>query len=256
MRITLHLNQAARSSEFTYREIAVEESQANSPYFTEFQPQRPLSQRRAASIHAHQDGVEGPTMKDVTFGALKAIKNLLGRSDGPQVGMFLASLFETLDRTGSWGDINLCRWLALNITEWTQYQHRYAIPVRLVTKLMETPDNSPSVKIHESLLAMITAVFSSRTPIANLATSDVISSLLEFVLRRVELNPHDHILPAVVNCVSSLATHLYYADQIQDFAEEIIRKLTEVQVSLHPVERMDGRKLMNSTSEAHQPRGR
>lgn len=211
----------------------MEGTQANSPYFTEFQPQRPVSQRRAASIHAHQDGVEGPTMTDVTFGALRAMKNLLGRSDGPQVTTFLVSLFETLDATASWGDVELSRWLALNITEWTQYQHRYAIPVRLVSKLVETPDKHTPAPIHSTLLAMITSVFSSRTPIANLATSDVISSLIDFTLRRVELNPHDPILPAVVNCMSSLGTHLYYADQIQDFAEEIIRKLIEVQVSIN-----------------------
>jgi hypothetical protein len=178
----------------------------------------------------HQDGVEGPTMTDVTFSALRAMKNLLGRSDGPQVTSFLASMFETLDKSAGWGDVNLCCWLSLNITEWTQYQHRYAIPIRLVNKLIETPDNATSSSIHDTLIAMTTAVFSSRTPIANLATSDVITSLIDFILRRVERDPHDAILPAVVNCVSSLATHLYYADQIQDFAEEIIRKLIEVQV--------------------------
>jgi hypothetical protein len=178
----------------------------------------------------HQDGVDGPTMTDVTFGALRAMKNLLGRSDGPQVTAFLVSMFESLDKSASWGDVDLCCWLALNITEWTQYQHRYAIPIRLINEVIRTPDIATSRSIHDTLIAMITAVFSSRTPIANLATSDVITSLIDFILRRVEHDPHDAILPAVVNCVSSLATHLYYADQIQDFAEEIIRKLIEVQV--------------------------
>lgn len=209
----------------------MEESQANSPYFSEFQPHQPVAQRRAASIHMHQDGVEGPTMADVTFSSLKAMKNLLGRSDGPQVTIFLASLFKSLTVSSGWGDVDICCWLALNITEWTQYQHRYAIPIQLVNKLVETPDNTIHHDgVHETLIAMITAVFSSRTPIANLATSDVITSLIDFILRRVERDPHDAILPAMVKCVSSLATHLYYADQIQDFAEEIIQKLIEVQV--------------------------
>ncbi|KAF8318102.1 hypothetical protein DL93DRAFT_427020 [Clavulina sp. PMI_390] len=213
------------------QETVVEESQAASPYFSEFQPHRPLAQRRAASIHVHTDGVEGPNTIDVIFGALRAMKNLLGRSDGAQVTTFLASLFEYLDSTSLWGDVELCQWLALNITEWTQYQHRYAIPVRLISKLVETPDESTTSMIHGTLLVMITSVFSSRTPIANLATSDVISSLITFILRRVDKNPSDPILPTVVNCVSSLGTHLYYADQIQDFAEEIIRKLGEVQAA-------------------------
>lgn len=173
-------------------------------------------------------------MTDVTFGALRAMKNLLGRSDGPQVSTFLNSMFSTLDidspSSGGWGNVDLCQWLALNITEWTQYQHRYAVPIQLTKKLIDTPDSKGKEKIHASLLAMITAVFSSRTPIANLATSDVISSLIQFILRRVRLDPNDPILPSVVKCVSSLATHLYYADQIQDFAEELIQKLVEIQV--------------------------
>ncbi|CAE7150575.1 unnamed protein product [Rhizoctonia solani] len=41
----------------------------------------------------------------------------------------------------------------------------------------------------------------------------------------------DGLLPALVACTASLGTHIYYSDQIQDLAEEIINRVVTVQVS-------------------------
>jgi protein EFR3 len=212
------------------------ESRNISPYLSEFQPQQPVAQRRAASIHYHVDGEAGPSFSDVTYAALRAAKTLLARSDGPQVGTFLQALFYTLDAEANWGDVQLCCWLALNITDWTQYQHRYAVPIQLISKLVNTKNTDPSSEVHKSLIAMVTAVFSAHTPIANLSTSDALTSLIGVILRRIALNPHDPLLLDLVKCVSSLGTHLYYADQIHDLAEELIHRLISVQVTgLHLV---------------------
>jgi hypothetical protein len=126
--------------------------------------------------------------------------------------------------------VDLCCWLALNITNWTQYQHRYAVPTQLIAKLVDTKNTDHSSQVQKSLIAMITAVFSANTPIANLSTSDALTSLIGVILRRIALNPHDPLLLELVKCVSSLGTHLYYADQIHDLAEELIHRLISVQV--------------------------
>ena len=126
--------------------------------------------------------------------------------------------------------MELCCWLALNITNWTQYQHRYAVPTQLIAKLVDTKNTDHSSQVQKSLIAMITAVFSAHTPIANLSTSDALTSLIGVILRRIASNPHDPLLLELVKCVSSLGTHLYYADQIHDLAEELIHRLTSVQV--------------------------
>ncbi len=216
---------------------------SSSPYLSEFQPQRPLNKRRAASIHIHIDGEAGPTFADVTYAVLWAAKTLLGRSDGPQVGSFIQALFENLDATKKWSDAELCCWIALNMTDWTQYQHRYAVPVQLIARLvsvedvntkMSAPGSSFGNVIASTLVAMITAVFSARTPIANLSTSDVLTNLLGVLLRRVTGNPRDPLLTSLVSCISALGTHLYYADQIHDLAEELIRRLISLQVQLNP----------------------
>ena len=216
---------------------------SSSPYLSEFQPQRPLNKRRAASIHIHIDGETGPTFADVTYAVLWAAKTLLGRSDGPQVGSFIQALFENLDATKKWGDTELCCWIGLNMTDWTQYQHRYAVPVQLVERLVNVEEVNAKTSeqgssfgnvVASTLVAMITAVFSARTPIANLSTSDVLTSLLGVLLRRVSCNPQDPLLASLVACISALGTHLYYADQIHDLAEELIHRLISLQVQLNP----------------------
>lgn len=225
-----------RSTNPSIREIALEESQStSSPYLAEFQPSRPIAQRRAASIHIHVDGEKGPSSNDVIYAALRAMKSLLGRSDAPGVGHFLQAMFDTLDAEGDWDDVDLCCWIALTVTEWTQYQYRYAVPVRLIEKLVDGEGAPRPTRVHSSLVAMITSVFSSPTPIANLSTSDVLSNLVRVILRRVSIDVHDGLLPSLVECVASLGTHLYYADQVQDLAEELINRLIGVQVCVFVV---------------------
>lgn len=178
----------------------------------------------------HVDGEKGPSHNDVIYAALRAIKSLLGRTDASGVGSFLHALFNTLDAEGDWDDVDLCCWLALTFTEWTQYQFRYAVPVRLIDKLVNAQDAPRTTRVHTSLVAMITAIFSSPTPIANLSTSDVLSNLVRVILRRVSIDVHDSLLVPLVECVASLSTHLYYADQVHDLSEELINRLIGVQV--------------------------
>ncbi|OBZ70257.1 Protein EFR3 [Grifola frondosa] len=78
---------------------------------------------------------------------------------------------------------------------------------------------------------MVKTVFTSPVPLVNLSTSDIIASLITLTLRRTSINAEDPLVPALVECVSSLGTHVYYADQIQDLAAELISRLVIVEAS-------------------------
>ena len=136
---------------------------------------------------------------------------------------------ETLDEYRGWEQVEHCRWLAEKAAEWTQYQYRYGIPTRLVECLAEGQDATEPTTRQSTLAAMITTVFTSPTPLVNLSTSDIIASLISITLRRVTVSPDDSLLPALVECISSLGTHVYYADQIQDLAAELISRLVIVE---------------------------
>ncbi|TFK55899.1 hypothetical protein OE88DRAFT_1652415 [Heliocybe sulcata] len=201
-----------------------------SPYLDEFRT-RPPNERRAASIHIHIDGDKGPSSEDVTDACLRVLSSIFAHSNALQVGSVMQAIFDSLEDMKGWEKPEHCCWLARKAADWTQYQYRYAVPTRLVERLQEAQDIPMTTPLHTSLAAMVTAVFTSPTPLINLSTSDIISNLITLILRRVAMDPEDSVLPALVECISSLGMHVYYADQIQDLAAELISRLAIVEVS-------------------------
>ena len=185
------------------------------------------------SVHAHQDGEKGPSLSDVASSALSIFRAMMTQSNGAQIGLIMQAAFNNLDKTNNWGKTDHCRWLAQAGAEWAQYQHRYAVPTRLVERLLETPD-SASQPMHTALTSMVVTVFTSPTPLVNISTSDVVSNLISLVLRRTAVDPDDPLLPALVESISSLGTHVYYADQIQDLAGELISRLVTIETRIKP----------------------
>ncbi|KAH9918217.1 uncharacterized protein BXZ73DRAFT_92274 [Epithele typhae] len=214
--------------------------QPNSPILDEFRSM-PALKRRAASIHIHVDGEGGPSSGDVANTSLRAASALLGHANGGQASMVIKAGLDTLDTKGGWDQIAHCKWLAMKSAEWTQYQYRYGIPTRLVECLTEGQDARTPTPRQQTLASMITTVFTSPTPLVNLSTSDIIASLISITLRRITISPEDALLPALVECISSLGTHVYYADQIQDLAGELISRLVIVEATGVPGAPKDGR---------------
>ena len=153
---------------------------------------------------------------------------MLTQSNGAQIGFIMQAAFNSLDQTNNWAKTDHCCWLAQAGAEWAQYQHRYAVPTRLIERLLETPD-ATSLPMHIALTSMVITVFTSPTPLVNISTSDVVSNLINLVLRRTAVNPDDPLLPALVEGISSLGMHVYYADQIQDLAGELISRLITIE---------------------------
>ena len=187
--------------------------------------------RRAASIHAHIDGEIGPELTDVVNASLRALRALLSRCNGAQVAIVFDTILGNIDKANLWGDTAVGRWYAEHVIDWCQYQYRYAVPSRIVERLwaiQASPSSSPK---HFALVDMLTTILNSPTPLINLSTSDVISSLITILLRRVSIDPTDQLLSPLVECISSLGTHVYYADQIHDLAEEVVNRIVNVQVN-------------------------
>lgn len=199
-----------------------------SSYLAEFRT-RPALERRAASIHIHVDGDSGPATTEVINACLRALSLLLQHSNGWQIGNIMQAAFDSINALKGWEKLDVCRWLARKACEWTQYQYRYAVPTRLVERLLECQDVSNTAALQSALAAMITTVFTSSIPLINLSTSDIISNLINIVLRRVVIDPNDVLLPILVECIASLGTHVYYTDQIQDLAGELISRLVVVE---------------------------
>lgn len=192
-------------------------------------------ERRATSIHLHVTGESGPTSKDVANSAIRVLSALFGHSNGGQASITVQAALDCFNDANAWGNPAHCKWFATHAAEWTQYQYRYAIPTKLVECLVQDQDTNSISPRHNMLATMITSVFTSPTPLINLSTSDIISSLISVVLRRVSKDPNDALLPALVGSIASLGTHVYYADQIQDLAGELISRLVAVETGGVPL---------------------
>ncbi|KAF8897677.1 hypothetical protein BD779DRAFT_1492068 [Infundibulicybe gibba] len=202
-----------------------------SPYLAEFRT-RPAIERRAASIHVHVDGDKGPPSEDVSNASLHAMFSLLEHANGAQLGYIMHSSFDNLDESNGWAKMEHCCWFAQRTAEWSQYQYRYAVPTWLVERLAENQEAPKVTPLHSALAAMVTTVFNSPTPLVNLSTSDIISNLITILIRRTAIDAEREtpLLPALVECITSLGKHVYYSDQIQDLAGELISRLTTVEV--------------------------
>jgi hypothetical protein len=200
-----------------------------SPYLAEFR-RRPAIERRAASIHIHVDGDSGPSTSDVSNACLQVLFSLLEHSNGAQIGHFMRAVFDALDGLEGWHRLDHCCWFAQKASEWSQYQHRYAVPTCLVERLVESQDAPVVAPFQTALTAMITTVFNSPTPLINLSTSDIVSNLITVVLRRAAIDSNDPLLPPLVGCIASLGSHVYYSDQVQDLAGELISRLVVVEL--------------------------
>ncbi|KAF4619447.1 hypothetical protein D9613_005352 [Agrocybe pediades] len=201
----------------------------SSPYLAEFRT-RPALERRAASIHVHIDGDKGPSNDEVSDASLHALFSLLNHANGAQLGYIMQSSFDNLNDLKSWTNTSHCCWYAQRIAEWAQYQYRYVIPTWLVDCLLSQPDTDVDPSLHKTLATMVTSVFTSPTPLINLSSSDIMSNLVTFLLRRITTAPGESTLAALVDCIASLGCHVYYSDQIQDLAGELIGRLTTVEV--------------------------
>ncbi|CEL59420.1 Protein EFR3 OS=Cryptococcus neoformans var, neoformans serotype D (strain JEC21 / ATCC MYA-565) GN=EFR3 PE=3 SV=1 [Rhizoctonia solani AG-1 IB] len=202
----------------------------SSPFLTEFQPQRPLANRKAASIHAHIDGEKGPSKSDVLDLSLRDLKALFSPSNPTQLGHVMQAIFQYIDSAQLWQNVEWCCWLMEKVSDWAQFPYRFVIPTRLIELLTSVRDEPVPTAQHTTLVAMITTALSSPKHIINLSTGEVAANLIQVVLRRAAIDPMDSLLPALVTCTAALGTHIYYSDQIQDLSEEIINRIVNVQV--------------------------
>ncbi|KAK2466322.1 hypothetical protein APHAL10511_001964 [Amanita phalloides] len=200
-----------------------------SPYLAEFRV-KPAVERKAASIHAHVDGDNGPSGADVTSAVLHVLFILLGRVNGAQLGQVIRSTFDTLDDLGAWDENEYCCWFAKRIAEWVQYQYRYVVPTWFVERLLENQDAPATSPLLKALLSMVTAVLNAPIPLVDLSSSDLLSNLVILMLRRIAKDPNDELVPVIVSCITSLGRHVYYSDQIQDLAAEMVNRLTIVEM--------------------------
>jgi len=122
------------------------------------------------------DGKRGPSSRQVSDAALRALFSLLRNANSPQLGFIMQFMFDNLDKLLGWIEKDHCCWLAQRIADWAQYQYPY-IPTWLVEWLLENQNSKSVTPMHQAFTAMIATVLISRTRMINLSSSDIISNV-------------------------------------------------------------------------------
>lgn len=197
-----------------------------SPFFTEFSARRPVNDRRAPSVHAHIPGEKGPTDTDVVSAALRSLQALVRQCNVATASQVLDAMVGFLDRVG-WNDVERCCWLTERLASFLMLQYRFVVPTRLMEVLFDLEDKAPSRK-HTTVLAMTTTILNSPIALVGLGVTDLLNNCVGLIVRRVHIDETDSLLPSLVQCIASLGTHIYYADQINDVVEEIALRMGEI----------------------------
>ncbi|CAK9782783.1 unnamed protein product [Cutaneotrichosporon oleaginosum] len=188
----------------------------------------PAKPRPPPSLSEHVVGEKGPSADDVTSAAFRCLYELVAECHTSQASHVLDVVLVYFDKHGAWRDVERCCIVAESLAQAMQLQSRFVVPTRLVELLVNMPDDQPPSDKHMSMLAMITTVLTSSVSLVGLAVTDILSSLISIIERRVSLDANDAILHPLVACVSSLGTHIYYVDQINDIVEETTLQMMNV----------------------------
>ena len=182
------------------------------------------SDRRAPSIRGYDE--KAPNTSTILRLALKGIYDLVSQCQTAQLSSLIDALFEHLDRAG-WQDEELCCWIAERLTSGAMLQYRYVIPTRLVELIVALGDIAPGPK-QTTILAMIMTVINSDISLVGLGVIYILDSLVGLTIRRIRCHAQDALLPQLVQCISSLATHIYYPEQVNEIIEEIAYRLPDI----------------------------
>lgn len=212
-------------------EQEAQKTTAGTPSFAEFSlaaRKRP-GHRRAPSLSRHVAGEKGPEASQVISAAMGILQGLFRHADATQILDTIKPITQWMDgaKTGvsQWTHEDWACLLAKTLSRWTALQYRFVVLTGLVEHLVEICDG-PSEAKHATLLAMIADILKSKDlTLIGLSTSDTLNNLAGLAVRRVHFDTKDPLLPQIVECIESLSTHIYYADQLSDIAEELVARI-------------------------------
>ncbi|CAO1632704.1 unnamed protein product [Sympodiomycopsis kandeliae] len=221
---------------------------AGTPSFSEFtsaSKKRP-AHRKAPSLSSHVAGEKGPSTTNVVSAAMGILQSLFRHADALQVQESMKAVFTWMDGRSSvktapsqgsqWSHEEWACLLAKTVSRWTALHYRFVVMNALVEHLVESCDG-PSQAKDATLLAMIAQVLKSKDlTLVGISTSDTLNNLAGLAVRRVHFDLKDPLLPQIVEAIESLAVHVYYADQLNDVAEELVARiivLTQPEVSVN-----------------------
>jgi len=129
------------------------------------------------------------------------------------------------------------------VLTWLPIQHRYIAVLASLEDLdsKESLDKSISSSKQELVLCILEGILTTRESLIGLNVMDVLNSLIEKVAIQLKVRPNTKtdVVQKLVNCISGLAGHIYYSDQIRDMSAALMEWSKPFYAALTPISGKD-----------------
>lgn len=227
---SLLANIQASALPLDHLEAEAQKTTAGTPSFSEFvtNARKRPGHRKAPSLSGHIAGEKGPETAQVVSASMGILQAIFRHGDATQIQDAMKPIFKWLDGRGGssqWSHEEWAILLAKTLCRWTSLPYRFVVLTSFVEYLVEHCDG-PSQTKHATLLAIISDILKSKDlTLIGLSTSDTLNNLAGLAVRRVHFDLRDPLLPQIVECIENLAAHIYYAEQLNDIAEELVARI-------------------------------
>ncbi|KEI37361.1 uncharacterized protein L969DRAFT_96440 [Mixia osmundae IAM 14324] len=196
---------------------------------------RPLADRKLLSISVSGKGEDEKSEEKVAASAVFTLRSIFRLSHNSQLGFALDSFVDwadSFDGGRTWQRTDWLCWLAQSMVQWTHLQYRFVIINTLLEKLLAMNGVRNGVTNKQvSLLAMVQSVLLGPTSMVGLGIGDILAQLVSLIIARARVGPKDALLPYATSTIAALGTHVYYADQYNDLAQDIFEAVATIRES-------------------------
>lgn len=139
------------------------------------------------------------------------------------------------DRTGTYDSGWAIKIFDL-VTRWAPVQDRYSIMITVMDALLQAPPTTENIGEQVVLAGIVSSLLGSDINLIGLSVIDVLLGLIQHMKRTLRYcatsgvneplsTKQRHLLARIQRCMSNLATHVYYADQISDMISVLLSHL-------------------------------
>lgn len=126
-----------------------------------------------------------------------------------------------------WDQVGFVEWIATSAVESSAIQYRAGVVTWWAEQVIEMDGKKASAR-PTTLLNTLSTILRGPTSLVGLGIGSVLSQLTTLLIRRAKLSEEDPITPLILSAISALGAHIYYSDQMNDIASDLIETLRSV----------------------------
>lgn len=171
-----------------------------------------------------------PSPSQLATHASRSLRTVSRLSQGVQLTSKLSAMCSWFDRYGNgviWQEAEFVEWVASSGVEASAVQYRAGVVSWWAEQVVSINGGSASAK-PTTLVSTLSSILRGPTTLAGLGIGAVLGQLTSLLVRRAPLGDNDPLAPLLLSAISALGHRIYYFDQMNDIAADIIDSLRTI----------------------------